>query len=564
MSCESNGAENRAMAEEKQKTSPSSSSSIDPKSGFCSVTKTYHSLRPQISLPPETTNLSITDFIFYLLQQNPPPSPDSAALIDAITGCRISLSQLLFRTKTLAASLRDILELSRGNSAFIICPNSIHLPILYLALSLVVVSPSNPASSVPEISRQIEISRPIVAFATCETAHKVPPLRRRTILLDSAEFEYMMTRPSQELPLSVEVSQSNTAAILFSSGTTGGFKGAELTHRNFIWSLAAHASRPVRSAPAVSFCTVPYFHIYGFNLWMRSVAIGNCVVTSSRFDPRAMIRAVEELKVTHVALGPPAVIALSKDVDWLDGCDLSSLQTVSRSGAPLGRVVIDKFKKKFPTVQLSQGYGLTETTGAISRAIGPDECQRSEASGRLLSCCQGKIVDIQTGTSLPPLNEGELWIKGPNTMKGYAGDKEATAMILDSEGWIRTGDVCYIDDEGFLYVCDRLKELIKYKGYQVAPLELENLLRSHPDILDAAVIPYPDEEAGEVPMAFVVRRPQSTIDESQVQNSVAEQVAPYKKIRRVWFINSIPRNAAGKVLRKDLTKLALSGASSKL
>ncbi|KAK3223592.1 hypothetical protein Dsin_010617 [Dipteronia sinensis] len=174
------------------------------------------------------------------------------------------------------------------------------------------------------------------------------------------------------------------------------------------------------------------------------------------------------------------------------------------------------------------------------------------------------IVDPETSIPQPPTKPGEIWLRGSFIMKGYVGDEEATAAILDREGWLRTGDLGYIDREGFLFYVDRIKELIKYKGYQVAPAELEHQLHSHPDIVDAAVVPYPDERVGQVPVAFVVRKHGSTIDESEIKEFIAKQVAPYKKIRRVIFISSIPRNSPGKVLRKDLIKLALSTAISKL
>ncbi|GMP51759.1 hypothetical protein CsSME_00017864 [Camellia sinensis var. sinensis] len=191
--------------------------------------------------------------------------------------------------------------------------------------------------------------------------------------------------------------------------------------------------------------------------------------------------------------------------DLMDGGhDLSSLEVVACSGAPLPNAVIERLKKRFPGVLVAQSYGLTESTGGVSRTMGPIESQILGSSGRLMPYCQAKIVDAETGISLPPFKHGELWVGGPYIMKGYVNDKEATAAIMDSEGCLRTGDICYFDNEGFLYVVDRLKELIKYKGYQVAPVELENLLQTHPHIVDAAVVPYPDEEAGQVPMAFVV------------------------------------------------------------
>lgn len=177
---------------------------------------------------------------------------------------------------------------------------------------------------------------------------------------------------------------------------------------------------------------------------------------------------------------------------------------------------------------------------------------------------EAKIVDPDTGEALRPGQKGELWLRGPSIMQGYVGDDEATASTLDSEGWLKTGDLCYFDHDGFLFVVDRLKELIKYKAYQVPPAELEQLLQSHQEIADAAVIPYPDEEAGQIPMAYVVRKAGSTLTEAQVMDFIAKQVAPYKKIRRVVFTNSIPKSAAGKILRRELINHALSSSKSRL
>nr|TKS08387.1 hypothetical protein D5086_0000104090 [Populus alba] len=235
--------------------------------------------------------------------------------------------------------------------------------------------------------------------------------------------------------------------------------------------------------------------------------------------------------------------------DLTDGYDLRSLETVGCGGAPLGKDVMKVFHR--------QGYGLTESTGVLSRSNSPEESRRWGSVGRLTACCEAKIVDADTGDALPPGKQGELWVRGSTIMKGYVGDPEANSTTMDPDGWLRTGDLCYIDGEGFLFVVDRLKELIKYKGYQVAPAELEQLLQSHPEIADAAVIPYPDEEAGQVPMAFVVKQPQSRINERGVIDFVAKQVAPYKKVRRVEFVRAIPKSPAGKILRKELRKMVL-------
>ncbi|KAJ0095136.1 hypothetical protein Patl1_16889 [Pistacia atlantica] len=477
---------------------------FDPRSGFCSQTNIYHSPRPSVPLPPLTTPLSITSYLFSILNSHPPP-PHTAALIDALTRRRILYSDFILHIKTLAFSLKTKFNLSKNDTAFVLSQNSIHVPILYFSLFLigVTVSPSNPANTKPEILRQIQLSKPVIAFATSEAADIIPSLKCGTILLDSLEFESFMTSQLDERDLDseldrVSVSQLDPAAILYSSGTTGMIKGVVLTQRNWISSLAgALAVRSVRETPVVALCAVPYFHVYGFRYCVTAVGVG------AEFGVHG------------------------------------------------------------------KGYGLTESTGRVFGTEGPKECQVVGATGKLAPNCEAKIVDPDTGIAQPPGRPGELWIRGSFTMKGYVGDEEATANVLDSAGWLRTGDLCYIDNEGFLFYLDRIKELIKYKGYQVGlevapPAELEHLLQSHPDIVDAAVIPYPDELTGQVPMAFVVRKFGRIIDGSKIMDFINKQVAPYKRIRQVNFINSLPRNASGKVLRKELIKLAQSSTISKL
>ncbi|CAK7327400.1 unnamed protein product [Dovyalis caffra] len=544
---------------------------IDPKSGFCSLTKTYLSLRPHLQLPPNTASVSTTEYAFSLLRHSSSPPPQATALLDAVTGHRISFHELIYFTETLASSLQNRFRLKKGDTAFILSPNSLHIPILYFSLfSLgVVISPSNPNASEPEIHHQINLSKPVIAFATSKNAHKIPDSVKEKILLDSPEFESIMTSQTRvagnELER-VKVYQSDLAAILYSSGTTGRVKGVLLTHRNFISMVAAsHATRGVKnSIPTVTLCTVPYFHAYGFAYCVRLVAMGDTLVSVGRFKLREMLSAIQEYRVSHVALAPPVVVAMVKNVGVVDGYDLSSLEVVACGGAPLTKRVLELFKERFPCVHLAQGYGLTETTARIFGTVGPKESEVIGATGKLLSNCEARIVDPDTGISLPPCSPGELWVRGDTIMKGYIGDDEATAATLDSGGWLRTGDLCYIDKEGFLFFVDRIKELIKCKGYQVAPAELEHLLQSNPDIVEAAVVPYPEEEAGQVPVGFVVRQNGSNIDESKIKDFIARQVAPYKRLERVMFIESLPRNAAGKVLRRELINLALSNAISKL
>lgn len=368
----------------------------------------------------------------------------------------------------------------------------------------------------------------------------------------------MMTRTTAAELVAVEVSQDDVAAILFSSGTTGLMKGVALTHRNLIASTASfYYQRKERSSPVVGIYTVPYFHVFGFHYCLKSVALTEAVVVMERFELTKMLTAVEEYKVTNLAVVPPIVVAMVKS-NLTQKFDLGSLEAVGCGAAPLGIDLLEVFTQKFPRVYLYQAYGMTETSGAAFRPSNPEEYAKWGAVGKLSGSNDAKIVDLETGVALPPGKQGELWLRGPLVMKGYVDDPKANSETLVSGGWLRTGDVCYIDEQGFLFVVDRVKEMIKYKGYQVPPAELEQLLLSHPDILDAAVIPYPDEEAGEVPLALVVRGPHSNLDERQVVDFIARLVAPYKKIRRVAFISSIPKSPAGKILRKEVKKISLS------
>ncbi|KAK6250226.1 hypothetical protein SCA6_004231 [Theobroma cacao] len=426
----------------------------------------------------------------------------------------------------------------------------------------IVVSPANPLSSELEIAHQVQLCKPVIAFATSKTSSKLPSLKLGTVLLDSPEFLTFLTQHhvDNDFINRVHVSQHDTAAVLYSSGTTGRVKGVMLSHRNLIALIAGfyhirHFPQERREPHPVSFFTVPLFHVFGFFMLARAFSMGQSVVFTERFEFEGMLRAIEKYRITYMPVSPPLVVALSKS-DLTKKYDLSSLLLLGCGGAPLGKEVVERFKEKFPAVELVQGYGLTETGGGATRVIGPEEAARYGTVGRLAENMEAKIVDPVTGEALPPGQRGELWLRGPTVMKGYVGDENATAETLDSEGWLKTGDICYFDSEGFLYIVDRLKELIKYKAYQVPPAELEHLLHSHPEIADAAVIPYPDEEAGQIPMAYVVRNPGSSITESQV--------APYKKIRRVAFVNSIPKSPAGKILRRELVNHSLSGGLSKL
>ncbi|KAI5408059.1 4-coumarate--CoA ligase-like 9 [Lathyrus oleraceus] len=551
------------------KSQSQSNATIDPNSGFSSHSRIFHSLRPNVPLPPPSLPLSLTEYVLSLIPATATEN-NITAVIDSTTDNRLTYPTFIRQIKALASSLQSHTSLSKGHVALILTPTSLHVPVLYFSLLLlgVTIAPANPLSSQSELTHIVHLTKPVIAFATSSTASKISNLPFGTIITDSPSFLSMLNSNSE--PRRVETSQSDTAAILFSSGTTGRVKGVLLTHRNFIALIGGFCSLKhvyddglANEPHPVSLFPLPLFHVFGFFMMMRAMSMGETLVFMERFDFEGMLKIVEKYRVVYMPVSPPVVTAFAKS-DLVKKYDLSSIRLLGSGGAPLGKEVAESFKAKFPNVEIVQGYGLTESGGGASRMIGFDEAKHHGSVGLLAENMEAKIVDPVTGEALSPGQRGELWIRGPTIMKGYIGDDKATIETLDSDGWLKTGDLCYFDSDGFLFIVDRLKELIKYKAYQVPPAELELILLTNPEIADAAVVPYPDEDVGQIPMAFVVRKPGSNITAAQVMEYVAKQVAPYKKIRRVSFVNSIPKSPSGKILRRELVAIALNSGSSKL
>ncbi|VAH66830.1 unnamed protein product [Triticum turgidum subsp. durum] len=541
---------------------------IDPRSGFFAATRTFHSVRSASAgaLPPEALPVTAAAYAFSLLAS---PLPDRPALVDASTGIAVSYPSFLAAVRSLAGGLWSSLGLRPGDVALVVAPSRLDVPVLHFALMSIgaVVSPANPASTPEEYAHQVALSRPVVAFAAPEVAAKLPA-HVRSVVLGSDAYERLVSACAGSAPPPMAVKQSDTAAVLYSSGTTGRVRAVAITHRNLIALMCTHSENRKRAAaeateageepppPAVTLLPLPLFHVFGFMMVLRSVSMGDTTVLMERFDFGAVLRAIERYRVTLLPAAPPVLVAMIKSEEARRH-DLSSLLVIAVGGAPLGREVAERFAAIFPSVQIVQGYGLTESSGAVAGTVRPEESMKYGSAGKLGSRLQAKVVDPATGEALGPGQRGELWIRGPLVMKG-------TAETVDSDGWLKTGDLCYFNEDGFLYIVDRLKELIKYKGYQVPPAELEHILTSHPGIADAAVIGYPDEDAGQVPMAFIVRQPGLNLTGQQVIDYVAKHVAPYKKVRRVAFVAAIPKSPAGKILRRELVQQAMSMGASKL
>ncbi|GFP86960.1 4-coumarate--coa ligase-like 5 [Phtheirospermum japonicum] len=547
-------------------------SNIDPASGFSKSNSIFHSKRKPIPLPPNES-LDVTTFI------SSRPHHGTTAFIDAATGRRLTFADLWRAVDAVSASLSADFGIRKGHVVLLLSPNSIYFPIACLAVMAIgaVVTTTNPLNTSGEIAKQIADSKPVLAFTIPQLLPKIADSNLPIVILGPncpttsnpnpsklkivTSIEEMMTRAPSQIRVKERVDQNDTATLLYSSGTTGASKGVVSSHRNLIAMVQTILSRfNLDEGKQTFICTVPMFHIYGLAAFAAGlIASGSTVIILSKFEMDEMLTAIQKFSATYLPLVPPILVALVNHADVINKkYDLSSLHSVLSGGAPLSKEVIEGFSAKYPNVTILQGYGLTESTGIGASTDSLEESRRYGTAGMLSPSMEAKIVDPESGEALTVNRTGELWLRGPSIMKGYFSNEEATTSTLDSKGWLRTGDLCYIDDDGFIFVVDRLKELIKYKGYQVAPAELEALLLTHPEIADAAVIPFPDNEVGQFPMAYVVRKTGSAITESGVMDFIAKQVAPYKRIRRVAFVASIPKNPSGKILRKDLIKLALS------
>ena len=350
------------------------------------------------------------------------------------------------------------------------------------------------------------------------------------------------------LAAQVVVDHAEHVVVLpYSSGTTGFPKGVMLTHRNLVGNLVQTEAHLSLGEDETVFAVLPFFHIYGMQILMNyMLSAGVTVVCVPRFDLVQMLTLTQERKITRLYLVPPIILALAKH-PIIDKFDLSSVKQIFSGAAPLGGELAEAAAKRLGC-EMAQGYGMTELS-PVTHAI-QDGDYKAGSVGTLLANTECRIVDPETGADAAEGEPGEVWVRGPQVMKGYLNNAEATAITIDSDGWLHTGDVGQRDADGHYFIVDRLKELIKYKGFQVPPAELEALLITHPNVADVAVIGVPDEAAGELPKAFIVKA--GEVDADTLKAFVAGHVSTYKQVRIVEFIDAIPKSASGKILRRML------------
>ena len=520
---------------------------------------------PDVDIP----NVSVYEYLFGSLTEQ---DLARVALIDPATGNETSYGALRAQVDAFAGALAAR-SAGVGTVVGLLCPNvpafaTVFHGTLRAGATLTTI---NSLYTADEIEKQlvdagaqwlITVSPFLPQAAAAAQAAGIPD--EHLIVLDGApdgadsypNLRELLTE--QATPPEVSFDPATQVAVLpYSSGTTGIPKGVMLSHRNLVANVQQSVPLLELKPSDRVLAVLPFFHIYGItvllNLALRQRA---SLVTMPKFDLEEFLGNIQQFQCTYLYIAPPIAVALAKH-PVVDTYDISSVHTVFSGAAPLDGETAERAGERIHA-RVRQGYGMSELSPVshatpVSRADIP-----VSAVGMLLPNETCKLVDTETGEEITSFESdgftrpGELWVQGPNVMLGYLNRADATAETIDPDGYLHTGDVATAHESGYFSIVDRVKELIKYKGYQIAPAELEALLLGHPNVMDAAVIGVLDEDKQEIPKAFVVRAPDSSLTEDEVMSFVAERVAPHKKVRLVEFIESIPKSAAGKILRKDL------------
>jgi len=509
----------------------------------------YTSNLPDVEIP---VDVSITDFTL----RHADRLADQPAIIDGPTGREMTFAQLRQGIQTLAGGLAAK-GFGPGSTLALMAPNIPEYALFFHGVAYAggIVTTINPTYTAAEIRHQLQDSGATmlvtismfleVASEAIEGTEVAEVMTIDPVDGVPSMMELMTSPPLTE---QVPVTNSDVVVLPYSSGTTGRSKGVMLTHGNLTANIAQTEHVLLLEEGDVALAVLPFFHIYGMQVLMNGLlANGVTIITMPRFDLEQALTITQDRKVSWFFAVPPIVLALAKH-PLVDQFDLSSVKVVFSGAAPLSAELGEECEARLGCAVV-QGFGMTELS-PVSHAS-PGFENKSGASGVTISNTECRIVDLE-GNDLGVGEDGELWIRGPQVMKGYLNNEQATAETIDSDGWLHTGDVAHFDEDGFVFIVDRLKELIKYKGFQVPPAELEGLLLTHPAIADAAVIGIQDDEAGELPKAFITVAPGQSLTEDDVMQFVADQVASYKKIRLVEFIDVVPKSASGKILRREL------------
>ncbi|CAD6265308.1 unnamed protein product [Miscanthus lutarioriparius] len=543
---------------------------VSPTEPPAETTTVFRSTLPDIAIPD---HLPLHDYVLERLTER----RDRACLIDGATGETLTFGDVDRLSRRVAAGMRATLGVRSGGTVMLLLPNSVEFALAFIACSRLgaAATTANPLHTPPEIAKQAAASGATVVITEPAFVGKVRGLAGVTVVAtgDSAEgcvsFSDLASADGSALSEAAIDVANDVVALPYSSGTTGLPKGVMLSHRGLVTSVAQlvdgdNPNLHFREDDVV-LCVLPMFHVYSLHsILLCGMRAGAALVIMKRFDTLRMFELVKRHRITIVPLVLPIAVEMAKS-DAIDSHDLSSVRMVISGAAPMGKELQDMLHAKLPRAVLGQGYGMTEAGPVLSMcmAFAKEPLPvKSGACGTVVRNAELKIIDPETGLSLPRNQPGEICIRGKQLMKGYLNNPEATANTIDSEGWLHTGDIGYVDDDDEIFIVDRLKELIKYKGFQVAPAELEAMLIAHPSIAAAAAVPLKDDSCGEIPVAFVVTSGGSEITEDEIKQYVAKQVVFYKRLHKIFFVEAIPKAPSGKILRKDLRAKLASGFSN--
>uniref|UniRef100_A0A914WG66 Uncharacterized protein n=1 Tax=Plectus sambesii TaxID=2011161 RepID=A0A914WG66_9BILA len=543
---------------------------------------------PDVPIPNSPFYQVILDAVWSHASLN----PNRIAVIDGENESRtITFREIFFQSQSVATFLHSH-GFGHGDVAAVTLPNCWEYSVFFLGAAMRggVVSGASPMFTDYELERQFNdckckvvftidtaLAKVRVAAAKCPSIKVIIALKsdpKRQLPLDVANWDDMIrTQPDCHLPEVHHDLKNDLQLLPYSSGTTGAPKGVMLTHYNLVamHSIFSSHSQNIMLPQIdpnwqwdkeVQLLFLPYSHIYGFFLMVNALVRGATAVVLRHFDAHNYLNAIQKYRVRMLNLVPPILVFLAKH-PIVSKYDISSVEFIMSGAAPAGKDLCEELKARHPHVKaITQGYGMTEMGMASHLPV--IEFTRFGNAGKLASNYEAKVVDVATGKECGRNEKGELWVRSPSVMKGYLNRKEATEETIDADGWLHTGDIGYHDDEGYLFIVDRLKELIKVRGFQVPPAELEDLLLSHPGVQDAAVIGVPDQQAGELPRAFIVRRDES-LTETDVAEYVKSKVSYYKQLKGgVEFLKEIPKSPSGKILRRFLRDRMEANAKAKL
>jgi acyl-CoA synthetase (AMP-forming)/AMP-acid ligase II len=520
----------------------------------------YGSPEPHVEVP----ELDVTSFAL----EHAAGRADQPALIDGPSGRELTYGALASAVRAVAAGLAAR-GFGKGDALGIYMPNLPEYAIAFHGAASTggMSTTVNPLYTENELAHQLTDSGARLLITVPPFLEAAREAARRARVEDvyvvgeadgAKPFSELLGDP-EDAP-EVQIDPAIDVAVLpYSSGTTGLPKGVMLTHRNLVANLCQLQIAFPLEPGEVLIGVLPFFHIYGQTVIMNhGLRSGGTIVTMPRFDLEQFLELMETHGVTRAFVVPPMALALAKH-PAVDGRDLAALRTIMSGAAPLGPDLIEQVARRVDA-KVIQGYGLTETS-PVTHTIRPHGENRPGTIGPPLPATECRVVDPESGEDVGPDERGELWVRGPQVMRGYLNNPDATSATVDDEAWLHTGDIATVDEAGFFRIVDRLKELIKYKGFQVAPAELEALLLSRPEVADAAVVGVPDEECGELPKAYVVPAGDG-LDQDQLIEWVAGQVAPQKRIRIVEVIDEIPKSPSGKILRRVLIERERSAAQA--